>query len=351
MKIDRILIQKFLANQCTEEEAAEVLDYFSIHPDEIERYIPPGDWLNQLDMYFDTDASSRMMERIRIACGLKTNARGIKSVARYAIAASLIGIVIWLGGNAFHMENHANAIGLVSKAGTDVESPVSASLINMSDAARQAILPDGSNVVIYPQSTVEYREIFGSVKRNVLLKGKALFDVKKDASRPFTVFARGIATTALGTRFLVAAQRDQHVSVVLFEGKVKVWQEKGIGTEIILRPGDELLVNSRLFSDHSISRKGREQIGNSQWKTQPEHAEKEEVIFQFKNLSLKQVFRQIELKFKVNINTGDKMDFEGKLFTGTFFKGDNLDFIFKAICNQQGLHFNIDGNNVSVASQ
>lgn len=93
---------------------------------------------------------------------------------------------------------------------------------------RTETLADGSRVTLNTETRVEVR--FGRRQRDILLRqGEALFDVARDARRPFVVTAAGGRTTALGTRFLVREQAGS-VRVTLLEGQVEVAQEAGNGT-------------------------------------------------------------------------------------------------------------------------
>lgn len=69
---------------------------------------------------------------------------------------------------------------------------------------RSVTLADGTKVELDAHSAIalDYTDAVRTVR---LLRGRAFFDVAKDASRPFTVFAADGSTTALGTRFVVHA--------------------------------------------------------------------------------------------------------------------------------------------------
>ncbi|MCP9757202.1 FecR family protein [Lacihabitans sp. CCS-44] len=88
-------------------------------------------------------------------------------------------------------------------------------------------LPDGSAVKLAPKSKLSYPANFDSNKRVVILSGKATFDVAKDASRQFLVFANEVTTKVLGTRFVVNAyENSEQVEVTVEEGKVSVYKNK-----------------------------------------------------------------------------------------------------------------------------
>lgn len=90
---------------------------------------------------------------------------------------------------------------------------------------RSTVLPDGSVVNLNTQSRLEvrYSDEFRLVE---LMAGEAVFDVAKDASRPFRVRAGPAIVEAIGTQFNVYQQRDQTVITVV-EGRVSVTNSKG----------------------------------------------------------------------------------------------------------------------------
>lgn len=119
-------------------------------------------------------------------------------------------------------------------------SPASQTLAYATQSERKAVtLEDGSNVQL--DVGTELRVRMTAKRRDIeLLKGRAMFDVSHDPTRPFSVSAADARTTALGTKFLV--QREEaRVLVTLAEGSVVVgsvspraqWQE-------VLRPGEQL---------------------------------------------------------------------------------------------------------------
>ncbi|KLT64372.1 FecR family protein [Pedobacter sp. BMA] len=84
-------------------------------------------------------------------------------------------------------------------------------------------LPDSSVVTVYPKSSIKFEKAFNKTLRNVYLKGKATFKVAHDKTRPFSVFAGGLKTTALGTSFTInTGLLHKRVSVKLHTGRIVV---------------------------------------------------------------------------------------------------------------------------------
>lgn len=88
-------------------------------------------------------------------------------------------------------------------------------------------LPDSSSVLLFPRSKMSYSTSYGNENRNVYLSGKAFFDVRKNPSQPFLVYANEIITKVLGTQFEIRAfEKDTDVIVKVQSGQVSVYQEK-----------------------------------------------------------------------------------------------------------------------------
>jgi transmembrane sensor len=83
-------------------------------------------------------------------------------------------------------------------------------------------LSDGSQVILNSGSTLKYIRNFEEVKREVILKGEAFFNVEKDSLRPFTVVTGGVKTTALGTSFNIKSYEEGILDISLLTGKVAV---------------------------------------------------------------------------------------------------------------------------------
>ncbi|MGN7726486.1 FecR family protein [Luteimonas sp. 22616] len=88
------------------------------------------------------------------------------------------------------------------------------------DSIESVRLADGSVIALDLDTAVAAR--IDSERRSLeLQRGRAVFDVARDASRPFVVDAGVGTVTALGTRFQVQ-RSGEHVSVTLLEGAVGI---------------------------------------------------------------------------------------------------------------------------------
>ncbi|NMX60243.1 FecR family protein [Pseudomonas sp. WS 5079] len=88
---------------------------------------------------------------------------------------------------------------------------------------RQVVLADGSQITLNANSAVDVK-FTDDGRRITLRKGEAVFDVKPDPQRPFSVQAGALSATALGT--IYAVRRDaEHVDVTVRRGLVAVTGE------------------------------------------------------------------------------------------------------------------------------
>jgi ferric-dicitrate binding protein FerR (iron transport regulator) len=204
------------------------------------------------------------------------------------------------------------------------------------------LLPDSSTVVLYPGSIISYAKGFDPAHRNIHLQGEACFTVAKDARRPFTVYANGIATTALGTRFTVSTfYSNERVRVRLIEGKVVVRsQEQALAMQpVYLQPGQECMVNKgsgealvKAFTLNSATVKRNSSAGNNTIQKNNTAA------LEFSREPLVNVLARIEKLYHVTIAyPGVTM---GRLsFTGTFLPSDSLPVVLSIICKTNDLAF------------
>jgi transmembrane sensor len=89
---------------------------------------------------------------------------------------------------------------------------------------RSVTLADGSVVTLNTNTIVE-THLQRSVREIYLRQGEAHFQVAHDRSRPFLVHAGDAVVQAVGTQFEVRLRSDQHVDVVVNEGRVEVRSE------------------------------------------------------------------------------------------------------------------------------
>jgi len=103
-------------------------------------------------------------------------------------------------------------------------------------------LPDGSKVWLNAGSTISFPNRFGKNARVVKLIGQAYFDVKKDKI-PFKVETKSFAVKVLGTAFDVFAYPGEDAEVTLERGKVQIETITKAVTD--LDPGQQAIINKQ----------------------------------------------------------------------------------------------------------
>ncbi len=99
--------------------------------------------------------------------------------------------------------------------------PVAATYETVVGKQKTVLLPDGTEVVLNTDS--ELRVAYTDTARVLhLVRGELHVDVAEDPARPLSVIAGNKVVQALGTEFSVQITDEQHVEVLVTEGKVVV---------------------------------------------------------------------------------------------------------------------------------
>jgi transmembrane sensor len=179
---------------------------------------------------------------------MRDQARSLRPTPQpWRIAASVAAGVLALGAAGGWIYTHQGQSG--SSLAT-MELPRGAPSVYQTALGERTdvTLSDGSVVTLNTQSRMVVNYTAG--RREVtLVAGQALFQVAKNAARPFVVTAGSRQVTALGTAFDVRLD-PREVKVTLLEGKVKVeaakgslWRALPMG-ERDLTPGQQLVASN-----------------------------------------------------------------------------------------------------------
>lgn len=210
---------------------------------------------------------------------------------------------------------------------------------------KRIMLPDGSTVQLSAGSAIRYPEHFELHARDIELEGKALFEVAKDPSRPFTVTAAGFTTTALGTRFIVNELIKNHVHIHLLRGKIVVRASSAARMTmkpVYLVPGQELNINTQL-KHFNIDTVLNNNAGNlfpslprNKHKDKTKEIDDNNLSLSFDKADLINVFQALEKHYGIKI-VFDKAEVRDLSFTGSFEPSDKPEFALHVICSMNGL--------------
>lgn len=159
-------------------------------------------------------------------------------------------------------------------------------------ATHTAVLPDGSTVELAPGSVLRYSRLDWWSARPVRLAGEAFFEVAYD-DRPFVVQTFNARVEVQGTRFNVAAWRDEAEAatiVTLASGRLTVAPRAEPERSVVLAPGQASTV-----------------VGSGGRPTAPVEAEVEQALawrsggLAFVDRRLQHVARSLERRFGVRV--------------------------------------------------
>ncbi|WP_342330951.1 FecR family protein [Pedobacter sp. FW305-3-2-15-E-R2A2] len=204
------------------------------------------------------------------------------------------------------------------------------------------VLPDGSIVLLSPNSSMQHAADYGTKTRKIQLDGKADFKVAKDPSHPFSVYAGQVVTTALGTRFKVSTHRKNHVIVKLIDGRVVVHAAehgKFKMKDTYLKPGEQLQVN------HT---NGLLTLSKKQTPASPASSVQLPLsTLEFRQEKLALVLNGLEKHYHIRIHYNPE-ELKGLSFTGKVLPSDELKDILNILCTMNGLEFTEQNNQITI---
>jgi ferric-dicitrate binding protein FerR (iron transport regulator) len=289
-----------------------------------------------------------------------TGKRGIvrKLVMATAVAASVL-LLITVGYKWLSSEKGNTNPVVVTVEKDNVARVVVRHEINTSGKVQRIVLADSSEILLDPLSEITWNEPFTNNKRDVVLKGRARFTVAKDKTKPFTVISGHLATTALGTQFIVTAfEQDEFITVQLYEGRVVVKPADSIHPKLkkdfYLMPGEELLYCNkqntasvrRFINDNTTAGKGVQEERSIA--DQPSLPVDKGSWYMFNNQPLAQVFKQLEEMYGVEI-VYTEADINKMYFIGKFSKNDSVSTILSQIASLNNLTVTRQNNKYTIA--
>jgi len=184
-------------------------------------------------------------------------------------------------------------------------------------------LPDGSNIWLNAQTTIQYPVSFNKGNRQVKLDGEAYFDVAKDSKRPFIVNTKECSVEVLGTKFNIDAysSRDKF-ETVLMEGSVKVSMLDDPTQAVSLKPNNKVYRSNGKLLTQKVSNYER-----YRWK---------EGLICFVDEPFKVVMEDFEKFYGLTIVVNNQKVTQ-YLYTGKFKQTDGVDYALSLL--QKNIHF------------
>ncbi|MBP7730136.1 MAG: FecR family protein [Bacteroidales bacterium] len=253
----RELIEKYLSNNCSDEELNLVLDWFnkSAHLaeskkllysvwEDIQKQEPNADEdfdsiLGKIHHEINIIQSKKIVEKSGYDLIRYNRRKYIINVIRNIAAILLLPVLgVWIYFNVKYYSSMSEQ-ATANLAYNEVFSSV--------DAITKITLPDGSNVWLNHNSSLRFPATFQGKSRDVELKGEGYFEVAHNSDVPFVVNAGELKIAALGTKFNVMAYPgENHIETSLIEGIVEI-KKPGEGKRDItiskLKPNDLAIYN------------------------------------------------------------------------------------------------------------
>lgn len=281
--------------------------FLALHPGKQADIAEARIFLTGIQMNVESDFSTQtnqkaVYERIKTGMGYDNHGGkwSVSWISWAAAACLIIAAGLWFSKSS-------NQIGIASYE-ENLES-VKGSLtekMNQTDTTMLVTLEDGSSVLLKPGSKVAYATVFNAGKvREVYLSGEAFFDVVKNPSKPFLVYANELVTKVLGTSFSVKAyETDENVTVKVSTGRVAVSVAGQVRSrkKVTSREADGILIlpNQKAVLSRTDIRLVKGLVENPVLLETPAQAPNENA-FVFRSASAADVFKALEKAYGVDI--------------------------------------------------
>lgn len=167
-------------------------------------------------------------------------------------------------------------------------------------------LSDSSKVTLASNSQLKYHKQFTGKERDVVLRGKAYFEIRPNEQLPFVIRTQNTKIRVLGTKFLVDANNQLKEIVVVDEGRVAFSSLKSDKSNTL-----ELTANE-IGTWNATS-----DILSEQLNTDPNVNAVLSKRMIFKEAPLKTVIRDFERCYQIKIELSDKT-LETRKYSGSF---------------------------------
>ncbi|GAB3987718.1 FecR domain-containing protein [Spirosoma daeguense] len=218
LKISPQLLDKYLRNECTEQEKQQVEAWYAT-------------------LQGDTDFLSSLpeTEQRQLQNDTFTNIQENLAPEHQPVIRKISwGWTCWLAASillalGFYVTYRDSAEQIAAFNQTTIQRPLQLDLANtvrfVNQKSRPVMhtLPDGSSVWMQSGADITYPKKFDKAQRLVSFSGEGFFDVKKDKTSPFFIQSGEMRIKVLGTSFNVKAlARNKVFQIAVVTGRVQV---------------------------------------------------------------------------------------------------------------------------------
>jgi transmembrane sensor len=339
------LFNKYVANNCTREELAELWTLMKELPEDQEILLDEmqGVWNKERpgQQAADTVDWNFLQERMKAEMQAPQPVARVRSMRRWYAAAAVILLLLAAGaffyfnqqptqkesteiaevsdiapgkdgailtladGRKVVLDSLGNGIVANEKATTIVlkngqliyqngqaagDAPVYNTMHTPKGRQFQLVLPDGTKAWLNAASSIRYPTFFAGSERRVQVTGEVYLEVSPNKAMPFRVDVNDEAEIeVLGTHFNINSYSDEpSMKTTLLEGSVKV-KVKQSNALAILKPGEQAQINT----DHTLQTNNEVDLGKVMaWKNG---------FFDFENVAITEVMKQLERWYDITV--------------------------------------------------
>ncbi|WP_157760563.1 FecR family protein [Chitinophaga caeni] len=305
-----LLLEKFKSGECSEGERMAL-----------------EQWLSKVGLEKDIEdiqLSKDELDNIKHAAWFHVNAAvkprfNIRRSIKYAVAAvifMLIAASVWMWKGMNREETIQWQLVVNDKAGM-----------------KKVELPDHSKILMAARTKLYYASSFQLNRIVKVEQGRAFFDIKQDASHPFTVKTGALQTEVLGTSFLLEYNPVLNLHrVSVATGKVRV---AGVKERFILNPGERICLRDDHVSEDTVSPGDILSFTSN------------ELIL--RNASLSELIQLLQLQYQVKVVTN--LDTSEGNFTcnvSTALSLEQFLEVLEKVSYKPKIHFKITGDQLVV---
>lgn len=326
------LLQKYLDNKCNEQELRSLLQWLKSTDDyscfdvvdnflqkDLESSVsyPTGSHLKELH-----EEVSILFEQINSRLDNNKVVKSKKSRYIWKFTAAVAVVLVCVFGG----------VALLPKVMDKQPSVLAYTIVQTTKGERkECVLSDGTKLTINSNSKVVIPDNFNKGSREVYFNGEVFFDVKHDASQPFTVISNGISMRDLGTSFNVRSYaEDATMDVTVLSGLVRV-NIKAEDMLMTLSRNEHLEYNK---VDGSVNKTLLSENNYTKWTTG---------VLYFNNTPLRDVVKIINRAYNTKVilqGGGQNMKISGK------HDNKSLEAVIEAICFTTGLRSRSSDNTI-----
>ena len=314
------LIMSYLDGKCPEKEAHDLLSWIGeseAHQEQFESFKAVWEL-----------TSFPMPESIDVDAALDAvNTKIDEEESRETVVVQMP----WLRRNIRYVTSAAAAIIVALFLGFLVTKPFNSDVTLAShdwNVETPYILPDGTSVSFSGESEITHPKQFDTDLRSIDFEGTAVFDVAKDAERPFVIHCNNMNVEVLGTSFLLDADRasDQY-KVDLYSGNVRmtVVDKKGnLLSSIEIEPGERGVYD---LADGSLKAMTYAEVKYNELTN--DH------VLDFNNVRLATIVETLEYIFEIKIDLPES--YANETLTARFTDKDKADEVVETIATVFGM--------------